>query len=108
MQGGDADGRFLNELDATPRPKAGCAPFDTHADAYVLPGDGDVVMISRALGRPRARSIVGGTVLVKHLAKARALLDANRVSYVTAAGCTDRSIWIRPEDANNLWLDLRE
>ena len=52
LQSGDADGRFLPQLGATPGPNAACAAIDTHADADVLPGDGDVVMISRALGRP--------------------------------------------------------
>ena len=105
LAGATEQAQLLISLGAAPAGES-CAPFAKTAAILRFPGEGDEVMIAQGLDRPQARSIVGATVMVKSLATARAVLDANTVAYV--AGCKGQSIWINPSGANGLWLEMRE
>ncbi len=108
LAGASAERQLLVSLGAKSDARAACAPFDTHAQAYVLPGESNEVILSPALNRTPERSIVAATVRVRSLAVAQHTLTENHVHFAAAASCTGQSIWISPESANNLWLELTE
>jgi hypothetical protein len=106
LAGAAGEKQLLSDLGARPG-GAACAPFDAKAEVLTLP-EGDQVIFSSAEKRPPEREILGATVLVKSLPAARRVLDANGVRYLSPSTCKSRSLWIRPADAHNLWLELRE
>ena len=101
------DERVMAALGVGRAGRFACAPFDHRAELYVIPGDGDEVAVSRALDRPESRSVVGVTVLVGSLAAAKRVLAANRIPFSQPRDCGHESLWIAPEQAHGLWLELR-
>ena len=90
--------------------EVGCAPFDAHATGVILPGDGDEVFITSRVRQPPHRPIIGVTLLVRDIGAARRVLELADIPYVTAASsCAgNRSLWIQPAHAHNMWLELRQ
>ncbi len=99
---------LLPELGAKRSHRVRCSPFDRHAVAFDLPEAGDQVMVSRSVRPPPERSIIGLTVLVKSLATARGLLDANHVAYASPERCRPHSLWVPPAAAHQTWLEFYE
>jgi Glyoxalase-like domain len=85
-----------------------CAPFDAHAAAYVVPGEGDAVMVTGLVHRAPKRSMLGLTVLVRNLVTARQVLQRNGVPYRQPPICGNHSFWIAPAQAHGLWLELSD
>ena len=99
---------LVSQLGARKRQPGSCAPFDAHATAYVLPGEGDEIAVSAKVRRPPARTLLGVTVLVRSLDAARKVLDANHISIAPPTGCRSHSLWVGPKDAHGLWLELAQ
>ena len=55
-----------------------CSSFDSHPAAYVFPAEGDEVLISKNIHTNLERTVIGLTVLVRSLATATLILDANQ------------------------------
>ena len=85
-----------------------CAPFDRRAVTWVLPGEGDEVLVAPRVSRSADRSLLGMTVLVKSLSSARKVLVANKVRFTVPLRCGKLSLWIGPQSAQMAWLELRE
>jgi hypothetical protein len=85
-----------------------CSPFDSHPAAYVFPAEGDEVLISKNIHTNLERTVIGLTVLVRSLATARVILNANHIGYVEAEQCDTHSIWVKPSDAHGVWLEFAQ
>ena len=90
--------------------EVGCAPFDAHATGVILPAEGDEVFVTSRVRQPPHRPIIGVTLLVRDIGAARRVLDLADIPYVSAPdSCAgNRSLWIQPAHAHNMWLELRQ
>ncbi len=84
-----------------------CAPFAARGVSLSLP-EATVVFVSNTAALPSPRSLIGATVMVRNLNTARAVLRQNHVALLETTGCGFASLWIRPQDAHNAWLELRQ
>jgi len=100
--------RLLLKLGARRGGAPACAPFDSHAAAYVLPVEGDAVMLTSRIVRTPSHTMVGLSVLVRSLAAARRVLTANGVPVIEPKACGRHSLWIAPEQAHGVWLELSD
>ena len=102
--------RLLKALGGNLTEEVGCAPFDAHATGIILPGEGDEVFVTSRARQPPHRRIVGLTLLVRDIRAARRVLELADIPYVpAAASCAgNRSLWIQPAHAHNMWLELRQ
>ena len=101
---------LLGELSGGLTEEVGCAPFDPHAKGVTLPGDGDEVFVTSRVRRSPQRSIVGVTLQVRDIGTARQVLARADIPYVPPPGScpSDKSLWIQPSHAHNMWLELRQ
>ena len=99
---------LLPALGLTPSDRPHCSPFPRHVITWVIPGEGDEVLVVPGVSRPADRSIVGMTVLVEDISVARKVLRANKVRFTEPKGCAGLSLWIAPASAQNVWLELHE
>ena len=108
IAGGAPELGLLPALGLTPSQPPRCAPFERHAITWIIPGEGDEVLVAPGVRRSVDRSIIGMTVLVEQLSAARKVLRKNRVRFLEPIRCGGRSLWIAPEPSTNVWLELRE
>ena len=108
LSGTASEGGLLEQLGARMDSGRACSPFDSHPAAYVFPAEGDEVLISKNIHTNLERTVIGLTVLVRSLATARLILDANHIGYVEAEQCDTHSIWVKPSDAHGVWLEFAQ
>jgi len=99
--------QLVLQLGARGDTRSACSPFDRHAETTVLP-DGTHIVFSRVAKAQLGRAVMGATILVRSLAKARQMLETGHVTYLTPRACADRSLWIPASETHGLWLELRE
>jgi len=101
---------LLTTLGSNLAEEVGCAPFDAHATGVILPAEGDEVFVTSRVRQPPHRPIIGVTLLVRDIGAARRVLDLAHIPYVSAPdSCAgNRSLWIQPAHAHNMWLELRQ
>ena len=102
-----AERRLLTALGATARAVRVCAPFAPAAEVFAF-RDGTVFAIPSTAQTQGTRSIVGALVLVHDMQAARTTLQRNHIEFRSVADCGPRTIWVRPSDAQGLWLGFRE
>ncbi len=108
-----APGRLERKLLRTlvggqPAPDPACNPFSAPAEPVLLP-EGDELILVHTIGRlPETRSVIGATVMVRSLDTLRTILRKNSIPFSVEPGCPRNSLWIRPPDAHNLWLEFRQ
>ena len=108
IAGGAPELGLLPALGLTPSQRHHCAPFERHAITWVVPGEGDEVLVAPGIRRSVDRSIIGMTVLVDNLSAARRVLRKNKVPFTEPGRCGGQSLWIAPEPLTDVWLELRE
>jgi catechol 2,3-dioxygenase-like lactoylglutathione lyase family enzyme len=81
-------------------------PVRVHAEVAAF-REGDVVLLPGSHQRVQGRRIVGVTLRARSVARARELLDARRIP-VTEGASPSKSLFIAPDAAHGLWIELRE
>ena len=99
---------LLPALGLTRSGRPHCSPFERRVITWVIPGEGDEVLVAPGVSRPADRSIIGMTILVEHLSAARTVLRANKVRFTEPAGRRGLSLWIAPASAQNVWMEFHE
>jgi hypothetical protein len=82
-------------------------PDAVAADVARLPA-GEVVFLPGSRQIVKQRRIVGATVRVKSLETARRLIAGTRLRLVEGAGSSRASLFLPPDVAHGLWLELRQ
>ena len=93
---------LLQLLDAARASGTRCAPFGPSTARMTFP-EGDVSFVRTISPRP----ILGATVAIGSLETARRRLTEKSVRFEQNA-CAPESLWIAPEAAHGLWLELRQ
>lgn len=70
--------------------------------------EGEVLLLPASHQRVKGRRIVGATLRVRNLSKARAILETQRIPLAAASPSPARSVFVAPEHAHGIWLELRE
>jgi catechol 2,3-dioxygenase-like lactoylglutathione lyase family enzyme len=80
-----------------------CAPFGT-SQAILAMTEGEIVFVRPAAAGSR-RPILGVTIAVASLDAARRVLTENGIAQTP---CADGGLWIAPDRAHGVWLELRQ
>jgi hypothetical protein len=70
--------------------------------------EGEVVFLPASRQIVKNRPIVGAAVRVKRIAEARRIVERTGVGAIPGAGDSKSSLFLPPEVAHGLWLELRE
>jgi hypothetical protein len=107
LAGAEAERRLVLTLGAVREALPACSPFSSNAEALLLPEGDEVMFMPAEDDRAPGRSIVGATILVRNIDTVARVLDEGHVSYLKTTGCGHSSLWVRPKDAHNMWLEFR-
>jgi hypothetical protein len=105
LVGAEAVQQLLPALDAVPAEFPPCGPLGSGSTAFALP-EGEIVCLPATAQLAQGRPIVAATVKVRSLETTRNILQGHRIRYRQLPGCTRDSLWVAPDDAHGLWLEL--
>jgi catechol 2,3-dioxygenase-like lactoylglutathione lyase family enzyme len=98
--------RLLSAIGATFAARKVFVPDPVRATVARLP-EGEILLLHASRRLPHGRPIVGATLRVRSLAAARRALAVSGVA-ARETPAAPRSVFVPPEAAHGLWLELRE
>ena len=98
--------RLLSAVGATLEPQKAFVPDPVRATVAHLP-EGEILLLHASRRLVEGRPIVGATLRVRRLDAARRALVRSGVA-IRETPAVPRSVFIPPEAAHGLWLELRE
>jgi Glyoxalase-like domain len=105
LAGAEAVQQLLSTLGAVSAEPPPCGPFGSGSTAFALP-EGEIVCLPATAQLAQGRPIVAATVKVRSLEATRGVLQDHRIGYRQFPGCPRDSLWVAPDDAHGLWLEL--
>jgi hypothetical protein len=106
MAGAEAEQRLLQSLDGLPVKEPRCGPLGS-GSVLKMP-EGEIIFLPASAQLIPNRSIVGVSVTVRSLERARSVLTQNRIPLRTLAECDSQSVWVGPAAAHGMWIDFRQ